>query len=223
MKRKEKIKQEEPTEAQPINLEPAVATSEAAEQQPKVDYTLGGVSVSQFEAKASPVQYSTEQPEIPVVKPGRQAYWMIHPTFEFECHLLMVQEDREFYVIQPNILPWVSTKTQCYRLYLGIFPSGTLFLLPTVMQPEIGPWNGYHKAMFNAVPRAKKTWIRLEPDTNSQTYLATEAHNLALPKWPEIDRLEIIHRAFKDRWIITKDHPILKRLRGDFSSGIEQF
>jgi len=47
-------------------------------------------------------------------------------------------------------------------------------------------------------------------------YDIDEAHGkLGEPEWPELSMGELLKIAFKDRYIDSYDHPVLKRLRGE--------
>jgi hypothetical protein len=40
------------------------------------------------------------------------------------------------------------------------------------------------------------------------------SNDLPEPSWPEVSFKEILRIAFKDNYIETPDHPVLRRLRG---------
>lgn len=72
-----------------------------------------------------------------------------------------------------------------------------------------------HSALA-AAKLAMKDWVRVVPNTNLGAYEA----NLAMaplpePEWPNVSFQEIMKIAFKDRFIQTKDHPVLRQLRGE--------
>ena len=63
---------------------------------------------------------------------------------------------------------------------------------------------------------AKRNWIRVQPNMALGAYEAHAATGqLDEPQWSELSPAEIYKLAFKDRFIGSFDHPVLKRLRGE--------
>ena len=60
-----------------------------------------------------------------------------------------------------------------------------------------------------------KQWIRLAANRTLgayETYVATG--DLPEPEWPEKSFQDLLRVAFRDRYVDTLDHPVVKRLRG---------
>jgi hypothetical protein len=60
-----------------------------------------------------------------------------------------------------------------------------------------------------------KHWVRLQANMSLQAYSVQFSENLPDPTWPDIPFNELLRRAFKDAFINTYDHIILRRLRGE--------
>ena len=53
-------------------------------------------------------------------------------------------------------------------------------------------------------------------DLNLGAYeVYTASADLPAPEWPEMPFSELLRVAFKDRYLDTLDHPVLKLLRGE--------
>ena len=69
---------------------------------------------------------------------------------------------------------------------------------------------------LEAAEIAKSQWIRLRASMilkAYEVYIATGY--IDEPQWPDLGFPEIIKIAFKERYVDTIDHPVLKRLRGE--------
>lgn len=200
---------------------PAVTSEAITPAQPTNDM-LEGFDIKSFFADQQPIPIQSEQMEIPVRQPKRQQWFRIHPTLEQDVYLLKIEEDNEFFLLQPSVIPYITTKTQRYRLYLGQIHTGGYFFFPTVLKDEMGKWNSYHRAAFNAIPKAKEKWTRLEADKQNQTYIIFQADGIAEPVWDTSLTIETtLLRAFKDKVIAQKDHPIIRQLAGKFNEKTE--
>jgi hypothetical protein len=64
---------------------------------------------------------------------------------------------------------------------------------------------------------AKSFWVRRQADKSNGGYLITKASNAQLPdpKWPTESLDDLIEKAFDRYYIVTIDHPVLRRLRGE--------
>jgi hypothetical protein len=69
---------------------------------------------------------------------------------------------------------------------------------------------------MEAATHAAGKWVRVVANMSLGAYEIHEAAGQwAAPEWPNMPFQQIVKIAFKDRFITTLDHPILKRLRGE--------
>ena len=70
-------------------------------------------------------------------------------------------------------------------------------------------------SLYQTSLKAKKKWIRLEPDKTAQGYntWAAEA-NYDDPEWPDLTIQQYLEIAFKNTQIVSEDHPKIKQLFG---------
>jgi hypothetical protein len=58
-------------------------------------------------------------------------------------------------------------------------------------------------------------WVRMKANMSLGAYEITVAESvMADPVWPELSFPDLVRIAFRERIIITLDHPVIKRLRG---------
>ncbi len=58
-------------------------------------------------------------------------------------------------------------------------------------------------------------WVRVKANLSLGAYDIWEASStIPDPQWPEESFQELLRLAFKDRYVNSLDHPIVKRLRG---------
>jgi hypothetical protein len=63
---------------------------------------------------------------------------------------------------------------------------------------------------------AMKGWVRVVANMGLGGYDVFQASGaLPDPDWPDVPFREYLRLAFKDRYIDNRDHPILRRLRGE--------
>ena len=69
---------------------------------------------------------------------------------------------------------------------------------------------------MEAYEEAKKHWVRVSANMSLGAYEIFEAlGNLSDPEWPEESMDEIVRIAFRNSFIDSYDHPVLRRLRGE--------
>jgi len=94
-----------------------------------------------------------------------------------------------------------------------------VFFLSDVTLPDTdGKHNSYNRSRMEHYERAKTDWVKIAANKDLGAYdIFIPKATLPEPEWPEkpasiTDALEI---TFKDRYVDTEDHPVLKRIRGE--------
>jgi len=69
---------------------------------------------------------------------------------------------------------------------------------------------------MQAADRARSTWVRISANMSSGAYDVFEASaSLTEPEWPELTFEQIVNIAFRDQFINSPNHVVLKKLRGE--------
>jgi hypothetical protein len=159
---------------------------------------------------------------IPVRKPAKEWFVQAHPHEDYRLFtmILELKEDREIYLIAPSLRDALADEPCCdgRLLVTCINRQGTLFLWPIRLSGADGTTDEWSRSALEAVECAKSHWIRVVADMNLGAYdlRPAEDTNLTLAQWPSLSLEEILQIAFKDRYIDTLDHPVLRKLRGAY-------
>lgn len=149
---------------------------------------------------------------IPVKKPNKQWFNRVHPTMMIAAALFIPHDkpDQPYFVV-PGLIDALREEVVLNVLFVAITNFNHLFLWPITHPSE----NRWHLSALEAVQVAKEKWIRVRANKIIGAYDIIEAQDqLADPKWPEISMNDILRLAFKDRIIVSLDHPEIKRLKG---------
>lgn len=179
---------------------------------------LKGIDINKF--KVNPLQQdinlSRQILRIPCKKPNQKRFFRIHPELYTFLHLTEWVEDGQNYLVAPDIVPVLGAQTHQFKIYLGMYhPSHTLFLFP-VRQVDPGgrswpAWEGQETACLSAM----KTWIRMEWNSDANSYeLIKAGGEIDEPPWPEKTLDEILAIAFSGNVITDIEHPVVKSLKG---------
>lgn len=155
---------------------------------------------------------------VPVRKPAAQDFSRVHSgeDMHLETAILEVKEDREDYLVNPDLWGELSGEIIPKVLYTTINRQGVLTLWPIRLPGEDGRHNPWHRSAIEAAEMAKIRWIRVQANMSLGAYEIYEALGvLSDPEWPDYTFSEILQIAFKDRLIDSMDHPVLRRLRGE--------
>jgi hypothetical protein len=155
---------------------------------------------------------------VPVKRPDKQTFFQIHPepSYYVETAVLEMKEDRETYLVDPGLRVDLSAEIVAKALFTAITKQGVLFLLPVRLPGTDGRLDEWNRSLMEAIERARRKWIRICANMHLGAYEVFEATaNLAEPEWPQLSFKEILRLAFKDRFINSADHPVIRKLRGE--------
>ena len=155
---------------------------------------------------------------IPVRKPDRQWFVRVHPEegWRLPTGIIEIREDREVYLVDPAIAVELPAEVIPMMLFTSITRQGVPFLWPIRLPGEDGKQNEWHRSALEAADRAQKRWVRVAANMAAGAYDVYEAMGtLPEPEWPDLPFRDVLKIAFRDRFISTADHPVLRRLRGE--------
>src|SRR5689334_6054019 len=126
---------------------------------------------------------------VPVRKPNRQDFVRVHadPAYRLSpAAIIELKEDREVYLVRPDIVPAVSSEFAMVSLFTTINRQGTLFLWPVKLPNEDGRQNEWHRSAAEAAEHAMKNWVRVSASMDLGAYERVEAQGaLPEPVWPD--------------------------------------
>lgn len=139
------------------------------------------------------------------------------PAFREAFAVIELKEDREHYLVMPDIAAAFPTEIVTEMLYTAINRQRVVSLWPVRLPASDGRVNEWHRSLQEAAERAMERWIRVTANMNLGAYEITEATaKMPDPEWPaEYTFHDMLRIGFRDRIINSLDHPVLKRLRGE--------
>jgi hypothetical protein len=200
----------------PLTAVPAAPVASLASQSTATDIDLTALRLPQtFGGLAGVKKVLTT---VPVRKPNKQAFVRVHPdpTWQQSALILQLQEDGECYYVHPDLYSELAREARPKLLYTYVTRDGNVALWPINLPSEDGRLDAWSQSAHTVAQMAQSGWMRLASNRDVGAYDAYPATAITdEPVWPEKTFKEILSLAFKDRFIATMDHPIVKRLRGE--------
>ncbi len=196
----------------PKNLKPAQPVTETADSVPDISE----LRLSQEFLDTAGVKKMLTT--VPVRKPKPQDFVRVHPNAEFRNPFAMIElkDDRERYLIMPEIAAALPTEINTEMLYTAINRQRVVFLWPVRLPASDGRVNEWHRSAQEAAERAMSRWIRVTSNMSLGAYEIIEAPGpIPDPEWPAYTFQDYLRIGFRDRIISNFDHAVLKRLRGE--------
>jgi hypothetical protein len=154
---------------------------------------------------------------VPVGRPGRQVFFRVHPDpdWHFPTMILELKEEREVYLVVPDMYTELLGEIVPVILYPTINRQGVISLWPCKLPGPDGKTNPWHQSALEAAEHATRRWVRIAANMTLGAYeIFGAAGDLPEPKWPDLSLQELLKLAFKDTKIDRPDHPVVQRLRG---------
>ncbi len=156
---------------------------------------------------------------VQVRKPSRQEYFRVHPDPEMRIDTLLLElrDDKQTYLVSPDIAPAIPGEAVAKTLYTTVTRQGGVLLWPVRLPDEQGRLDEWNQVAHEAALRAETNWIRLAANMGAGTYDVYEAlDQIAEPEWPDLPFHRLLEMGFKDRYVDSLDHRVVRRLMGDF-------
>ncbi len=156
--------------------------------------------------------------KIPVRKPNKTEFFRVlgDGDYSFQAAIIELKEENETYLVSPELCEKLFDFITPVQVVLAITRVETLLVWPVKLPQKRR--NAWHDTALLAMELAKNKWICMRANMDVGYYDILEATGkLPDPKWP-IDTLsfnEIINLAFKDYYIDSLEHPLIRRLTGE--------
>jgi len=156
---------------------------------------------------------------VPVRRPDRQWFVRTHPEegWRLETAVLEVKEERATFLVDRLLWPELPGEITPKVLFTAINRTGVVFLWPVRLPSPDGRIDEWSRSALEAAQLGMKRWVRVAANMSLGAYDIFEAAaNLPEPVWPEeVGFKKVIEVAFRDRFIRSLDHPVIRRLRGE--------
>ena len=157
---------------------------------------------------------------VPARKPTREEWLQVNasPAYALDTLVLELKDSRECYLIAPALQGELATEPTVTprRLHLAVNRDGTPFIWPLRLPPADGRQDRWSESALEAAEAAKDNWVRLQADMGLGAYVYfTPLGELPPPQWPDMPFAQLLRLAFRSNFIETRDHVVLRRLRGE--------
>jgi hypothetical protein len=153
---------------------------------------------------------------VPVRKPNRQEFIRVHPDMRFEAAVLTLKEEREAYIVAPELRDDLVGEWAPTVLLLALSRQNVVFIWPLKLPGEDGRLDPWNESALGIADLATRSWLRVVSNRGLGAYEAFQTvTELPDPEWPDRTIEELIDIAFRGRIIDRADHPVLRRLRGE--------
>ena len=157
---------------------------------------------------------------VPVRKPSKEWFIRTHhdPAYRIETAVIEIKEDSEIYLVSQNLRPELAAESTfgLRALFTAMNRNGDLFIWPIRIPGSDGRLDDWNKSALEAALLAREHWIRLVANRSLGAYDVYPASaDWPDPNWTDYPFQELLRIAFKDKYIQSMDHPVLKRLRGE--------
>jgi hypothetical protein len=157
---------------------------------------------------------------IPVRKPDKSWFVRTHPASEYrlETAVIELKEDRETYLVDPRLWDELATEATFgpRALFTAMNRQGVLFVWHVKLPGADGRGDEWSRSALEAADMAGSTWVRVQANMSLGAYEVYQARgDIPEPVWPELTLQQILRIAFRDRFIDSMEHPVIRRLRGE--------
>lgn len=155
---------------------------------------------------------------VPCRKPQRAEWVRVRPGDDWRLETAALEDkiNRETFLVARTLVQELGTEVSRICLFLTINRQNDVYLWPTKLPGADGRTNSWNESAMAAARTSKTQWVRVAANMGASMYdVYTASGELAEPVWPELTFPEILRLAFKDRFISSHDHPVLRALRGE--------
>jgi len=169
------------------------------------------------------VEKAEQKTTIRVDRPPPQSFFRMSPLEEHQLEMYTLvypaesesKKDRQTYLVSEDLFE-EGKGFSLRKLRLGVTREGKLFVWPMSL-PNLGGWsNTWVDSAHECARQAETRWCCINSDTKLQRYTWICAlGDFGEPTFPTVPFNEILASAFEGRIIASRDHDILRRLRGE--------
>ena len=132
--------------------------------------------------------------------------------------MIELKEDRRDLPRRPPLWPELATESTFSprALFTAVNRQGVVFLWPCRMPGPTASSTSGAGRRWRPPTWPGAGWVRVAANMSLGAYDVFQATgDLPDPEWPDTPFKELLRVAFKDRFIDTLDHPVLRELRGE--------
>jgi hypothetical protein len=199
--------------------DPALSVGDPATLQPKTPNPFDPASLRLGADFSEGLGVRKVVSTIPCRKPGKSEWFMVRAGEEWRLPTAVLEMengvDRATYLVSKNLWGDLHGEISPALVLTCTNRAGDLFLWRVKLPGPDGRSNTWTESALRIAQAAETMWCRMVSDTTNGHYTHyVPTAELPSPKWPDLAFDDILRIAFRDRYIETPDHPILRQLRG---------
>jgi hypothetical protein len=155
---------------------------------------------------------------VPLRKQHRHEFLQVHPdpAYRLETMVLELKEECEFYLVDRSLWAELPGELSPRLLVTAINRQGVVFIWPLRLPGADGRQDSWSRSALEAAQLAMHRWVKVVANMALGAYEVYAAEgNLPDPEWPALSFAELLKIAVKDRLIRERDHPVMRKLRGE--------
>jgi len=154
---------------------------------------------------------------VPCRKPNRHEFVRVRrgEDWRLETGVFEDKVNRDVYLVAPPLWSELVGEVVPVCLFLAANRQSDVFLWPCKLPGADGRSNTWNESALAAARVAEAKWVRVSANMAGGMYDVWEAAGeLSEPTWPDLSYSQVLKLCFKDRFIQTTDHPVIRALRG---------
>lgn len=154
---------------------------------------------------------------VPARSPRRHEFVRVHPEYGARVGVFRARLERdETYVVHPSMCAALGDDVIPAALRLAITRQGVVFVWVLRLPRPDGRFDEWGRSALEAASLAKESWTRVSANMALGAYeIFTASGVIPEPEWPPQSFDELVQLAFRDRFIDSIQHPVLRQLRGE--------
>ena len=151
---------------------------------------------------------------VPVRKPQKAEFFRAHPKDRLDVFVLETL-DREVYLIEPSLGVGLGDDVKAVTLVRAVTRQVVELLWPIPLPSDGRAPLAWHTSAREAADMGRENWVRLRSDMSLGAYRVDRAEgDLGEPRWSDNDLNAILRIAFRDRYISSMGHPLIRQRLG---------
>ncbi len=154
-----------------------------------------------------------------VRRPNKQTYIRVNPSPEWQLKtaVLELKDEGETYLVAKELWAGLANEITAKVIVSAITRQDSFFFWPIRLPNEDGYIDSWNKSAIECAKIASEKWVRIQSEKDAQSYFPHIAENqdsFPEPGWPKEGFEKLLMIAFKDHYVDSMDHPVIKKLRG---------
>jgi hypothetical protein len=158
---------------------------------------------------------------VPARKPNRDEFFRVHPGEDYTLDVLAYERkegmDRETFLVAPSLQTELVGNCWRARLFTCVNTRKAPFLWPARLPgPDRDGGRTWAVSRLEVAEEAKKHWLKMYGNKEAGAYeMFVALGDLGEPAWPGMPFGELLKLAFKERFLDSPHHDVIRELRGE--------